>query len=70
MAKLTYREYFLREAKRALKDNLPRTAKQHLKNAETLKDTPTFDEIWERKLAEGRARTGDNAPITNKPMGE
>lgn len=53
MAKLTYREYFLRQANKALKDGLPITARQHLKNAETLKNTPTFDEIWERKLSTG-----------------
>lgn len=54
----TYREHFLKEAKKALKDGLPITAKQHLKNAETLKNTPTFQELWEKKVNEGCIREG------------
>lgn len=36
-----WREYYLKEAKRALKDGLPITAKQCLKNAELFKKLST-----------------------------
>ena len=60
--KLTWREYFLREASRATKDGLPITAKQNLQNAALFKGE-SFDEIWERKVREGHERNGDNSPL-------